>query len=329
MKTVQRWKQQFRTKVAFGGGGAQGGSGPPTDFKSYYDAQALDTVLWLANPKGFQHAIDKMPGTASVPDIYDVELLTNLFFSALRMPKSWLGIGDQTNGPSSGKALLAQDMRFLRAAKSIRKPITQGYTWLGYLHCVLKGVDISSLNITAKMSEISSLEDQLRLELLDKQMELLGKIGDVLEKFDIPRPAMVELMFKKYMHLPDDVINAVITALPAQAQAESEGPAPDSRKMMSVIDEKFRSDPSSARLVHEIQQLNKYGPRRIQPPNGHALIRNMPLPTNMESLKKDDVVVSSYGEIEGLTKMIAGDPTPLQETRASAPGYRRWGPVQG
>ena len=331
MKTLYRWKQQFRTKIAFGQGGQNGGYGPPTDFKAYYDAQALDTVLWMARPKGFQHGIEKMAGTANVPDIYDVELLTNLFFSAMRMPKSWLGIGDQTNGPQSGKALLAQDMRFLRAAKSIRKPIVAGYTWLGYLHCTLKNKPIESLNITAKMSDISSLEDSLRLELLDKQMQLLDRVGDVLEKFSIPKPAMVELMFKKYMHLPDDVVNAVITALPAQSSAEeSSKSSPTVKAMIGLLEDKVSNTPEAQRLVFEIKQLNKYGPRRIEPPTGHSLIKGFALPTQKFEMKENDVIVSSYGEVEGMRKALldpaAHSKSPINE---AVPATRRWAPIEG
>ena len=106
MRTVHRWRQSMRSKLAFGQGQNSTSTPQVDDFKSYYNALALDTIFWMAKPKNFGSTIEKLTGTANVPDVYDIELLTNLFFSAMRMPKSWLGIGDTTNGPQSGKALL-------------------------------------------------------------------------------------------------------------------------------------------------------------------------------------------------------------------------------
>lgn len=338
MKTIQRWKTQMRSKFAFGYGGSNGGElGAPSDFKAYYDAMALDTVLWLAQPKGFQHSITKINGTANVPDVYDIELLTNLFFSAARMPKSWLGIGDTANGPVSGKSLLAQDIRFLRAAKAIRRPVISAYTHLGYLHCILRNESTDSLNIVARMSDISSLEDTLRLELLEKQMTLLERVGGVLDAFAIPKRAMVELMFKKYMHLPDDVVNAVITALPPPQANESESPrgnkpVPSTDSLVRLLEERIGRSPDLQRLTHEIQELQKHGPRRIQEPTGLALCRGHVLPPKsgnlMESAGDLDLVVSSYGEIKGLRDTILNETrTDVNETPQT--GWRRWGPNEG
>ena len=327
MKTIARWKQQFRNKLAFGAGGQQGGYGPPTDFKSYYDAQALDTILWISQPKGFNHGIDKLNGTSSVPDVYDIELLTNLFFSAMRMPKSWLGIGDTTNGPQSGKALLAQDMRFLRAAKSIRKPIISAYTNLAYFDQLLMGRDITNLNIKAKMSDIGSLEDQLRLELLSTQMELMDKVGNVLQRFGIPTQDVVELLFKRYMHLPDDVINSIITAIPnTMPQQEGTKAAPSRREMLNIIDEKVRQTPEAGRLIFEIDQLNKQGPKRLAEITGHQLRQGHVLPTgkqlqeSIDGIPPNSTVVSSYGDIAGLVGS-------LTEAKSSEPAARRWSPL--
>jgi hypothetical protein len=76
MRTVQRWKQALRTKQSFGTGSTDN-LATPTDYKSFYNPWALDSVLWVAMPKGFQHTITKLAGTANVPDVYDIELLTS------------------------------------------------------------------------------------------------------------------------------------------------------------------------------------------------------------------------------------------------------------
>lgn len=246
MKTVQRWKQSLRANMSFGSGSSNSPFSDPTDFKSFYNPLALDTVIWIAKPKNFNNTIEKLPGTANVPDVYDIELLTDLFYSILGMPKSWFGIGqDGSNGVPSGKALLAQDIRFLRKVKSIRRPIINGYTWLGYFHAVLKGKNIESLDIKAKMPEIGGLEEQMKAELLERQAAVLQQLGEVMEIYNLPKEAWVEVIFKKYMHLPEEVINVFITSLP------NELPAPD--QMESQGRRPRREAPRVGRLIKEIE----------------------------------------------------------------------------
>lgn len=267
MKTVQRWKQTLRSKLSFGlsNQGSTGLTGDLTDpvgFQAFYNAWSLDTILWVAKPTGFEHAIEKMGGTQNVPDVYDIELLTDLFYSIIGMPRSWFGAktggggGDQA---MSGKALLAQDMRFLRKIKSIRQPIINTYTWLGYFHAVLKGKDIRELDIRAMMPPIGSLEDQMNLEMLRQKAEVLDLLADVMQKYNLPREAWVETIFKRYMHLPDDVVTMFITALPNDMEEPAmeslqKKPAPYTFRLIRELEDKIRQNPDAVRLVEQLKK---------------------------------------------------------------------------
>lgn len=255
MRTVQRWKQMLRSKQSFGAG-ATDNLAAPTDFKSFYNPWALDSVLWVAMPKGFQHTISKLAGTANVPDVYDIELLTDLFYSILGMPKSWFGIGESggQNAPS-GKSLLAQDIRFLRKVRSIRKPILSQYTWLGNFHAILKGkTNLDSLNIQAKMADVGGLEDQMKLDLLSTQADILGKLADVMAAYNLPKEAWIELIFKRYLRLPDNVVNVFMTALPSPVEApafESKGKGDDLKRIFETI--RSRLDPEKTQIMMKIK----------------------------------------------------------------------------
>lgn len=260
MRTVQRWKQTLRSKLAFGQGGSGSGLEDPTAFDSFYNAMSLDTVLYVARPSGFNHSIDRLQGTARIPDVYDVELLIDLFYSIIGMPRSWFGATKDGQDAPSGKALLAQDMRFLRKIRSIRNPIINAYQWLGYFHAVLKGKDPNDLEIEAKMSPIGSLEDQMKLELLELQANVLDRLGDVMEKFQLPREAWVEIIFKRYMHLPDDVVNVFLTALPPEVEtsvpeSKSKQPAPRVYKLIREIEESIEADPETKSQFQKLRNL--------------------------------------------------------------------------
>ncbi len=347
MKTVHRWRQQLRSKVSFGAGNSPDLLSGPTDFMSFYNAWALDTVIYLAQPKGFQNTITNLPGTQQIPDVYDIELLTDLFYSIIGMPRSWFSAkADQGETPASGKALLAQDMRFLRKIKGIRRPIIQSYEWLAYFHAVLKGKDPEQLEIKAQMPPIGGLEEQMKMELLQKQAELLGQLGDVMDQYKLPKEAWIETIFKRYMHLPDEVVNTFITALPGEAptddQQESRKAAPSTLRMIYEIENQVKGDVRAWNMVQRLKET-VYGYPHPEAPvrRGRKLHEILTRP----EFRKDrpDFVISSYGRhpaqmapserTNGHTRPIMDNETyekvglneSLQENRQPAePAYRKW-----
>jgi hypothetical protein len=297
MRTLQRWMQALRSKLAFGQQGAQNQLNTPSDFLSYYNAWALDTVLYLAQPKGFQHAISKIPGTAQIPDVYDIELLTELFFAIIGMPAAWLSSKRDQQSMPSGKALLVQDIRFLRKIKSIRRPIVNAYTWLGYFHAVLKGRrNLDQLEIKAQMPPVGTLEDQLKMETLKMQAEVLDLLGDVMDKYKLPKEAWVEVVFKKYMHLPDEVVNVFITALPEPiepAVGESRKPAPGTRRILEEVEKRIGQTPEGSRLMSQMRQVLRE--EKLRPPR-LPRYRSVQEVLNAPNMAAGDMVVSSFGK---------------------------------
>lgn len=239
----------------------------PNDFRAFYNPLALDTILWVARPKGFEHSITKLAGTTQVPDVYDIELLTDLFFSIVGAPKMWFGLGGAKDGqnPPSGKAMLAQDIRSLRKVRSIRRPLMAGYLWLAYFHAVLTGKDPKTLTINVKMSDIGGLEDQMKLELLSAKAELLSSLGDIMERYSLPKDAWVDLVFRRYMHLPDEVVNQFLTALPAEMQPmemeslnSGKGLGGASvRQLLDAVESKISESPTLRGLVRRIRNLSE------------------------------------------------------------------------
>jgi len=301
MKTVQRWRQTLRSKLAFGQVGNSNDLNSASDFTAYYNALALDTMIYIAQPKGFNNVITKLPGTADVPDVYDIELLTDLFYSIIGMPKAWFSGGQGSGGGGempSGRALLAQDIRFLRKIKSIRKPLINCYQWLGYFHAVLKGKDVEKLDIKAMMPQIGSLEEQLKLEMLSIQADVLQKLGDVMEQYSLPKEAWIDTVFKRYMHLPDEIVSVFMTALPAeienseQEESRIKKAAPSTLKLINEIHEKINKTPGAADAIRMLKEV-VYKEKLLDRPHA-KWTRSRVLGTS--SLKENDVVISSFGK---------------------------------
>jgi len=302
MKTVQRWRQTLRSKLAFGQVGLPNDLNGASDFTAYYNALALDTMIYIAQPKGFNNVITKLPGTAEVPDVYDIELLTDLFYSIIGMPKAWFSGGQGSGGGGempSGRALLAQDIRFLRKIKSIRKPLTTCYQWLGYFHAVLKGKNIEQLDIKAMMPQIGSLEEQMKLEMLGIQADVLQKLGDVMEQYSLPKEAWIDTVFKRYMHLPDEVVSVFMTALPSEIEQQGDQEesrikkaAPSTLKLINEIHEKIVNTPGASDAIKMLREVVYKEKLLDRPHQKWTRDRVFQQPT----LKENDVVISSFGK---------------------------------
>lgn len=350
MKTVHRWKQQLRSKLAFGQGGAQGTLNAANDFSSYYNAWALDTILYVAQPKGFNHIVNKIPGTTQIPDVYDIELLTDLFYSIIGMPRSWFGGQKDAQSSPSGKALLAQDIRFLRKVKSIRNPIIQAYIWLGYFHAVLKGKNLAELDIKVLMPPIGSLEDQMKLEMLKMQAEVLDILADVMAKYRLPKEAWIETIFKRYLHLPDEVINLFITALPAPTEGDAmqgEALRSDSTpsKLIKIFEQEAARNPKLGALAEKMRNTWRKG---VINEGVKKASRDVKRIIEHAEMKSGDLVINSMGGhpfefklpdgktglqkagllTERLDPAASAPSTPLTEAteQSNPPAYRRYFP---
>jgi hypothetical protein len=190
-------------------------------------------------------------------------------------------------------------MRFLRKIKSIRRPIINCWTWLGYFHAILKNYDIRKLDIKANMPPIGSLEEQMKLEMLRTQAEVLDVLADVMDKYALPKEAWIEIVFKKYLHLPDEIVNIFITALPAEAEPvpveslEPRRPAPASYRLIREIEECARAKGATylflrlreqAKLVPYVDRVKDLRVKTISEGIAHP------------EIKPWDIIVSSYGK---------------------------------
>jgi hypothetical protein len=319
MKTIQRWRQTLRSKLAFGQVGTASDLNSAADFSAYYNALALDTIIYLAQPKGFNNVISKLPGTPDVPDVYDIELLTDLFYSIIGMPKAWFGGNSDGEQFPSGKALLAQDIRFLRKIKSIRRPLINSYQWLAYFHAVLKGKNVEELDIKAMMSPVGSLEEQLKMEMLSMQADVLAKLGDVMEQYKLPKEAWIETVFKRYMHLPDEVVNVFLTALPGEVEQQDQQkesqkrPAPSTLRLLSEIHDAIKQTPGASDKVRLLREVI-FKERLIGPtaPEKSKWTREDVL--NRPVTQENDLVISSFGKHPFELKRSAS-PSALKESK--------------
>lgn len=114
--------------------------------------------------------IDTLAGGTNVTAIEDVEYIQKKLFSALKIPKAYLGYDEAL----SSKATLAQeDIRFSRSIARIQKVILSELNKLAIIHLYCHGYDGDDLlDFELQLSNPSTIAQQQKLELIRTKFDI-------------------------------------------------------------------------------------------------------------------------------------------------------------
>ena len=113
--------------------------------------------------------IDTLPGASNLDQIADIEYLQKKLFTALRVPKPFLGF-DETTG--DGKNLALQDIRFSRTINRIQQTMLQELNKIVIIHLYLLGFEDDLDNFTITMNNPSTQAEMLKIEHMQLKMTL-------------------------------------------------------------------------------------------------------------------------------------------------------------
>jgi len=155
----------------------------------YIPVRGGDTTTKIDTTKGLDYAA-----------IEDVTYLRDKLFSALKIPKAYLGY----EGELSGKATLAaEDIRFARTIERIQKILISELTKIGLVHLYAQGYTNEQLtNFELSLTTPSIIYDQERIELLKSKIELAGSI---MENNLMP----TDWIYDNILHLSEDQISEI------------------------------------------------------------------------------------------------------------------------
>lgn len=197
MQQAQMWKLYMRQQIGLDqqNPGAAG-------LQSRFDPAAVDSFIIIPKRSNEDNTeITTLTGDKDVPDIEDVEYLTNIFLGGTRIPKAYLGHEEDSGGLAKA-SLISQDIRFARMVRVLRRPIVAGIHRLACLHLAFKGKDASAYKIKVKMSAISSIEEEIRMATMEKQASLAGMIADICGNLGVPNREVADLIFREYLSVP-------------------------------------------------------------------------------------------------------------------------------
>ena len=114
--------------------------------------------------------IDTLPGASNLDQIADIEYLRANLFTALRVPKPFLGFEEATG---EGKNLALQDIRFSRTINRIQQSMLQELNKIAIIHLFLLGFEEELDNFTLTLNNPSTQAEMLKVEHLQLKVTLL------------------------------------------------------------------------------------------------------------------------------------------------------------
>jgi hypothetical protein len=114
--------------------------------------------------------IDTLPGAANLDQIADIEYLQSNLFTALRVPKPFLGFEEATG---EGKNLALQDIRFSRTINRIQQSMLQELNKIAIIHLFILGFEDDLDNFTLTLNNPSTQAEMLKIEHMQTKVTLV------------------------------------------------------------------------------------------------------------------------------------------------------------
>ncbi len=113
--------------------------------------------------------IDTLPGANNLSDINDILFLQRKLFTALRVPKTFLGFEEATG---DGKNLALQDIRFSRTINRIQQAVIAELNKIAIIHLYMLGFEDELSNFNLSLNNPSTQAEMLKIEQLQAKMSV-------------------------------------------------------------------------------------------------------------------------------------------------------------
>jgi len=171
--------------------------------------------------------IDTLAGGQNTSAIEDVEYIQKKLFSALKVPKAYLGYDEEIGA----KATLAQeDIRFSRTIQRIQKTIVSELNKIAMIHLYSHGYTGEDLlDFELKLSNPSSIAQQQKLELIRTKFEIAGAVPEGLVDKEWIRKNIMEFNDDEIKRIEkgkirDKIADMKIESITIEDQTQGGGP---------------------------------------------------------------------------------------------------------
>lgn len=135
-----------------------------------YNQMANDQDFFIpVRSEDAPNPIDTLAGAQNLDQIADIQYLQAKLFTALRVPKSFLGFEDAVG---EGKNLALQDIRFSRTVNRIQQAMLMELNKIAIIHLYILGFEDELDNFTLSLNNPSVQAEMLKIEHLQSKMTL-------------------------------------------------------------------------------------------------------------------------------------------------------------
>ena len=113
--------------------------------------------------------IDTLQGASNLDQIADIQYLQRKLFTALRVPKTFLGFEEAVG---DGKNLAMQDIRFSRTINRVQQAILAELNKIAIIHLYMLGFEDELSNFNLSLNNPSTQAEMLKIEQLQAKMTL-------------------------------------------------------------------------------------------------------------------------------------------------------------
>jgi len=150
---------------------------------------------------GAPNPIDTLPGAQNLSEIQDIEYLQKKMFTAIRVPKTFLGFEEAVG---EGKNLALQDIRFARTINRIQQAMLQELNKIAIIHLFILGLDDELENFTLTLNNPSTQAEMLKIEHTQQKITLYKDcVADAGNGFS---PMSMTKAKKEILNMSDDEI---------------------------------------------------------------------------------------------------------------------------
>jgi intein/homing endonuclease len=144
-----------------------------------FNVLSSDEDFFVPTRKGKEGSkIDVLEGP-SWQGIEELEYFRSKLFSALKIPKAYLGYEESINA----KATLAQeDIRWARSILRIQREIRQGFAHICRVHLAARNIDPEVVEFDVEMTVPSAVFEMAKLEVETARAELAEKMGEYVSR---------------------------------------------------------------------------------------------------------------------------------------------------
>lgn len=128
-------------------------------------------------------SVESVGDTVDVRSITDIDYFKDKEFATLKVPKMYLGFGDDATGSLANNSLVRMDARYARTVQRVQQILVEGITELCRNYLQYRGRSEDATKFTIRVRPLDTNDTMNRVEEISTQAQAFDSFAGVLESF--------------------------------------------------------------------------------------------------------------------------------------------------